>query len=213
MTKERLKNGLINLLDDKAFSECTVGDIVESAEVSKRSFYTYYKDKHDLLLSIENVLLKNIKHTLLDDREVLKNLNHIPDAEEISKLAGVAFNHTIKFCNQNKKAFDRLLSKNGDINFYQKLIKVGYHEFDMRFPYLFMSDYDPDSQALTLNFIRTAYVNGIIETLLLWIKNYQLISVDDLKRLLGLIQTKSSVELIDLYKTELEIIKKRNLLL
>lgn len=213
VTKNRLQEGLLNLLSNKPFSECSVNEIIKYAEVSKRTFYTYYKDKYDLLHKMEANLITNLKKTLLADREVLIKLDHIPNSKEIGELAGLAFDQTISYCDDNREAFARLLSQNGDIHFYNRLLSLGYHEFDMRFPFLFREGHELVESSLTLDFIRNIYVHGIIDTLILWVKNNQLVSIDDVKHILGLAQTKSPIELIGLYKVELKIIKKRNLLL
>lgn len=204
-TEERIKEGLLNLLEKKKLEKCSVSDIVEYSEVSKRTFYTYYKDKHDLLNAIETQLIEGLKRSLAQDREPLAQLGHIPDAEEINQLADVAFNNTITFCNQNKGAFSKLLSSNGDMYFYQKIIKVGTHEFNQRFPYLFQEKEGMLNDSLTLKFIRNVYVHGIIDILVLWSGNDGLIGTQDVKRLLGLTQTKSPLELVNLYKLELKL--------
>lgn len=203
-TKSRIEEGLLSLLEKKEFAKCNVSDIVECAEISKRTFYTYYKGKHDLLNAVEVRLIEGLEESLAKDRETLTRLEHIPSAEEINQLADIAFNNTIAFCNQNKSAFSKLLSSNGDIYFYQKIIKVGNHEFDNRFPYLFHEKKMMLNDSLTLRFIRNLYVHGIIDILVLWSRNDGLIGTKDVKRLLGLTQTKSPLELVNLYKVELK---------
>lgn len=212
-TKRRIAEGLLKLLGKKEFAKCSVNDIVEYAGISKRTFYTYYKGKHDLLNTIEMRLIEGLKRSLVQDREVLTHLGHIPTAEEINKLADTAFNNTITFCDQNKAAFSKLLSSNGDIYFYQKIIKVGTYEFNKRFPYLFQVDAELLSDSLTLKFVRNVYVHGIIDILVLWSSNDNLVGIRDVKRLIGLTQTKSPIELINLYRIELKLYKSKNHLL
>ena len=60
------------------------------------------------------------------------------------------------------------------------------------------------SIALTLRFIRNIYVHGIIDILVLWGNSNNSIGIDDVKRLLGLVQTKSPVELMKLYQIEMD---------
>lgn len=199
-TQQRIIEGFIELLENEDFAKCSVNDIVKYAEVSKRTFYAYFKDKHDLLNTIETSLLQGLKKNLALDREKLTKLGHIPSSDEINKLADSAFDKTIEYCNQNKKAMSRLLSSNGDIYFLRKIGDVGNHEFDMRVPYLFNEDVQNDS--LTLKFIRSVYVQGIVNILVLWGNSGNLIGINDVKRLLGLAQTKSPVELMHLYQIE-----------
>ncbi|MBB1062708.1 TetR/AcrR family transcriptional regulator [Limosilactobacillus fastidiosus] len=201
-TQQRIVEGFINLLEIKEFAKCSVNDIVEAAEVSKRTFYTYFNDKHDLINTIESRLIKGLKESLSLDREKLTKLNHIPSADEINELADTAFNNTIDYCNQNKKEFSQLLSSNGDIYFLRKIINLGNREFDLRFPYLFNNNEEVKDNSLTLIFVRNIYVQGIINILVLWGRSSNLVGISDIKRLMGLSQTKSPVELMKLYKIE-----------
>lgn len=41
----RIQNGLLELLKQKPLNDITTKDIIESAEASRKTFYTYYKDK------------------------------------------------------------------------------------------------------------------------------------------------------------------------
>ena len=158
--------------------------------------------KHDLINTIEKRLIKGLKENLSLDRENLAKLNHIPTSDEINKLADTAFNNTIDYCNQNKKAFSQLLSSNGDIYFLRKIIKLGNREFDLRFPYIFNQNEEIKDDSLTLIFVRNIYVQGIINILVLWGRSSNLVGINDIKRLIGLSQTKSPVELMKLYKIE-----------
>ncbi len=60
-----LREGFITVLDTKKLSECTTNDIVNSAEISKKTFYNYYQNKQDLLHEIENDLLEGLKEKRL----------------------------------------------------------------------------------------------------------------------------------------------------
>ncbi|MEC4742816.1 hypothetical protein [Limosilactobacillus sp. c10Ua_36] len=86
---------------------------------------------------------------------------------------------------------------------YKKVVKLGNQEFNNRFPYLFQEEMETEN-SLTLRFIRNIYVHGIIDILVLWGNSNNSIGIDDVKRLLGLVQTKSPVELMKLYQIEMD---------
>lgn len=48
-TKKCLKESLMNLVRQKPFEKITVKEICENANTGRVTFYTYYKDKYDLL--------------------------------------------------------------------------------------------------------------------------------------------------------------------
>ncbi|WP_153930002.1 TetR/AcrR family transcriptional regulator [uncultured Limosilactobacillus sp.] len=206
-TLNRIKEGFITVLDTKKLSECTTNDIVNSAEVSKKTFYNYYQNKHDLLREIENDLLSGLRQALQADREELKNVGHLPDANEIIDLASVAFNQTLAFCNENKHFLSNLLSSNRDMQFYQIIVKVANDEFDARLPYLF-GDIDIKKanakSPIPFSFIKTLYINTIVNLLMLWGEAPDSLSINEIKSIAGLVQAKSPIELIQIYKTYLD---------
>ena len=203
-TLNRIKEGFINTLAYKKLTECTINDIVNSAEISKKTFYNYYQNKQDLLHEIEKDLLNGLRQALTADRETLKVNGHLPDANEIQELAEVAFNHTLAFCNENKNYLSRLLSSNGDMQFYQMIVDLANNEFDARVPYLF-GDIDIEKadakSPLPFSFIKTLYINTIINLLMLWGAAPDSLSVKEIKAIAGLVQTKSPVELMQIYKS------------
>lgn len=102
-----------------------------------------------------------LKEALVIDREELKDVKHLPSADEIKELAEVAFNHTLAFCNENKHALSNLLSSNGDMQFYQMIIEVANNEFDARVPYLFGDINIKEANVkspLPFSFIKTIFI-------------------------------------------------------
>lgn len=196
-TQRRIKEGFISMLRLRKFAECTIMDILSSAEVSKKTFYNYYQDKYDLLTDIEQGLLDGLKSALAADRVQLKQLDHRPDAKEINRLAATAFDATLSFCDEHKVQLARLLSANGDIRFSTAISKIANDEFDRRYPYLFAEPGKaPDQRLLPASFVKTIYVDSIIDLLKLWCTHQDTMSVNDVKRIAGLVQTKSPVELV-----------------
>lgn len=199
-TQSRIKEGFIITLSTKRLSESTTNDIVNAAEISKKTFYNYYQNKHELLREIENELLSGLKQALNQDRKKLSNLGHLPKSEEIRNLANTAFDKTIAYCNEHKIYLSRLLSDNGDIRFLQMIVKLANDEFDARVPYLFGNIKIVSRSIMPFTFIKTIYVNTIINLLMLWESDPDSLSTNDIKDIAGLLQTKSPVDLIDMYK-------------
>jgi AcrR family transcriptional regulator len=50
-TRDRLGDALVALVQEKAFEEITVQDVLDRAGVGRSTFYEHYKDKDDLFLS------------------------------------------------------------------------------------------------------------------------------------------------------------------
>ncbi|MDY6194909.1 MAG: TetR/AcrR family transcriptional regulator, partial [Lactobacillus johnsonii] len=86
-TKNRIRMGMINALKEKPLNEVTTKDIIEAAEVSRKTFYTYYNDQNDLLFEIENAMISDLVEGMKKDREAVTQLDDTTDQVEIAKLA------------------------------------------------------------------------------------------------------------------------------
>ena len=153
-----------------------------------------------MLREIENELLAGLKQALSQDRKKLSDLRHLPEGDEIRNLANTAFDKTIAYCNEHKVYLSRLLSDNGDIRFLQMIVKLANDEFDARVPYLFGNIKIASRSIIPFTFIKTVYVNTIINLLMLWESDPDSLSTNDIKDIAGLLQTKSPVDLINMYK-------------
>ena len=60
-------SSLVILLKQKPLNDITTKDIIESAEASRKTFYTYYKDKRDLLMEIEGAIITDLQEALKED--------------------------------------------------------------------------------------------------------------------------------------------------
>lgn len=80
------------------------------------------------------------------------------------------------------------------------IVKLANDEFDARVPYLFGNIKIVSRSIMPFTFIKTIYVNTIINLLMLWESDPDSLSTNDIKDIAGLLQTKSPVDLIDMYK-------------
>lgn len=49
--RSRLIDAMVQLVADKGYAATTVGDLIEHAEVSRKTFYAHFDDRHDLMLA------------------------------------------------------------------------------------------------------------------------------------------------------------------
>lgn len=80
------------------------------------------------------------------------------------------------------------------------IVKLANDEFDARVPYLFGNIKIASRSIMPFTFIKTIYVNTIINLLMLWESDPDSLSTNDIKDIAGLLQTKSPVDLIAMYK-------------
>lgn len=61
-TKALLKQGLIEIMNEKSVKDITVKELVERVDINRSTFYLHYADIYDLLHEIENTLMNEIKN-------------------------------------------------------------------------------------------------------------------------------------------------------
>ncbi|MBC1569748.1 TetR/AcrR family transcriptional regulator [Listeria sp. FSL L7-1425] len=65
-TKKAFNQALFSLLDQKPFHQITITDIVTEADVNRGTFYKHYRDKEELLDSIVEEILTDLKNAYQD---------------------------------------------------------------------------------------------------------------------------------------------------
>lgn len=65
-TKKAFNQALFTLLDQKPFQQITITDIVTEADVNRGTFYKHYRDKEELLDSIIEEILMDLKSAYQD---------------------------------------------------------------------------------------------------------------------------------------------------
>src|SRR5882724_5885460 len=59
-TRKHLWEALVALIEEKDYSEITIQDIADRADVHRVTFYLHYRDKHDLLLNNVDSILHDL---------------------------------------------------------------------------------------------------------------------------------------------------------
>ncbi|MGX9758214.1 TetR/AcrR family transcriptional regulator [Clostridioides difficile] len=60
-TKKMIRSALAELIDEKGFSNISVTDLTQRADINRGTFYLHYVDKYDLLEKIENEIIQEIE--------------------------------------------------------------------------------------------------------------------------------------------------------
>jgi len=95
-TRKLINNALLNLLIDKKFSEITIQEITDTANVGHATFYLHYRNKDDCLMQ----LLTDGFDSLV--AEIKKN------NEEQNDFVG-SIEHTFAYISKNRKLYLALL--------------------------------------------------------------------------------------------------------
>ncbi|SEH42622.1 DNA-binding transcriptional regulator, AcrR family [Halobacillus karajensis] len=144
--KQKILDTSIHLFDKKGFTETSVQEIVEALDVTKGSFYYYFKNKQELLTDIH---LNFIEFLLRNQEEIL----HDESRNCQEKLRAMIFMiiHSIKDRKKSARIFFREMRNLGEI--YLEQIVKKRDQFRKNFQTLieegiekgeFQADMDPD---------------------------------------------------------------------
>lgn len=112
-TQTALKNGLIELLQEKNINDISVKELTDKVDLNRGTFYLHYKDIFDLLENIEEELLDEFNKILF---------SYAPGQNEDRPLH--LLEDIFTFLKNNATVCTILLSNNGDITFISKIKKM-----------------------------------------------------------------------------------------
>lgn len=149
MTKQMMKDALLELLEQQKLVSISVTAICETADIHRSTFYNYYTDAEDLLKDIEQDLLDRIP------RQPWEFDQH--DQEQLLTLTTAYFDDVKK----NKKAYRILFGESTGNSFASTLVDF------------FSSGYMPindQNDEVTDRFVRLYIANGTVGMLREWVE-------------------------------------------
>lgn len=200
-TKERIHQGLLHLLQTASINELTTSEILDAAEVSRKTFYTHYKDRQDLLREITDDIIAALKEAFEADRQVLTKLDHAPTRREIYTLAQKSFSKTVQTVDQYRDTLRILLSQHGDPRLIRRLHQIAVQEFLARAPFLFNPQTPPVTPAklpvqIPMEYTIETYVGSLISLLIHWVRDPHPMSPAAMKATLGCVQVTTPFQLV-----------------
>lgn len=118
-TQQAIKDVFIKLMFEEGFNSITVKEIVTQAQINRGTFYLHYKDKFDLLDSIEKDLLRSllsVTQTMPYDKLHADHI-HWQDFYD-------CFNQFTRYVADHGELFALLQSEKGDPSFQHKFYDV-----------------------------------------------------------------------------------------
>ena len=110
-TKKKLTNALLEILKNKNIKDITVLELCKKANINRTTFYKYYKDVDDLVITIEDSLLSDLEKYIVD---IKRNYLISFTGKIIETIAN------------RKEIYTRLLGENGDHTFLNKILSLVY---------------------------------------------------------------------------------------
>ena len=165
-TKRRLREGMLQLLEEKAINEISVKELTELVDVNRGTFYFHYQDIYDLLRDMEQDFFENFDRTLNEKQPRL-------DAEGVPYLAAV-----FSFIEQNRDFCRIMLSPHGDMQFVE-LVKRRIDEQCRFFWRILAPGADEERRSIYNAFL----INGLIGLIQEWVNDRRDLTVESISEL------------------------------
>lgn len=158
ITKQTIQTAMIELLEKKRFEKITINLIVDTAHLTRGTFYRYYDDKYQLLEEIENETINNL----------------VSASAEHNFSAGTPITRIIEpILDQYQRSFivlHALLGPNGDPAFEDRL--------ERRINKFFYKS----KPTIEEEMLQVSVTAMWIRALRFWVFNDKKISIDDVKK-------------------------------
>lgn len=74
-TAKRIQKALLDLLETKDFSNISISEICEKANINRSTFYSHYENTYDLLNETREIILKNFNDRFIADENIILEPN------------------------------------------------------------------------------------------------------------------------------------------
>lgn len=173
-TKRRLREGLLQLLEEKPINEISVKELTELVDVNRGTFYFHYQDIYDLLRDMEQDFFDNFDRTLSENTPALDE-----DGFPILDAEGAPYLHAIfSFVDANRSFCRIMLSPHGDMKFVE-LVKERIDR-QCRFFWQLLAPGADEAQSGIYN---AFLINGLIGLIREWVNDRRDLSVESISEL------------------------------
>ena len=163
-TKKVIKENFLNLLEEKDISNITVKELCMISDINRGTFYRYYIDIYDLLKSIEQEFIDEVKNS--------SSIVKIEDHSIYSFTKGI-----LSIIENNKKLIMILFNTNRNLLFLNEVLEIAYDKCFNRWK-SFHPEIDEDELENAVVFI----FNGALGVINYWVKNDFSYSSDDIAK-------------------------------
>lgn len=157
-----IDNACWSLMQEKDFTEITIQDIVDRAEINRATFYRYYKDKYDWME-------KKIQERMQEIHDISMTLFASESLEEMAVSEGAL----VKHFDTNFSTYSILLNNKGTAMFREELVNL---LLDVKYKLHAKTA----SQAPLTDFRFHYGISSFVGVIVWWIKNDRPLSVEQL---------------------------------
>lgn len=151
LTRNLLKNALVQLMQEQHISKISVRALCEIAGINRSTFYMHYTDPYDLLNKVEQEVLDNLKRYLY--KEDFIN-NRTISVQILTKI--------LYYGKDNSALFKALLNENCDYAFQKDIMKLAQ---------FISAGSNPPLNERTQKYMETFGIMGCISVMQEWIQS------------------------------------------
>ncbi len=149
LTRDLLKNALVQLMQEQHISKISIRAICEVADINRSTFYAHYANQYELLEQVQQEVLANLKTDL--NKQAL---------DEDNPLSVQVLTRVLEYIKDNRELFTALLSENYDFAFQKEIIELAQ---------FISAQQNPSLDKKTHDYIRTFGLSGAISILKKWL--------------------------------------------
>ncbi|MBQ3004639.1 MAG: TetR/AcrR family transcriptional regulator [Clostridia bacterium] len=159
-TREAIFNAFTNLLSKKSFNQITVGEIIDSADIGRATFYSHFETKDFLLKEFCEELFCHIFDT---ENNKENNHRHIFECDGAESV----FLHLFQHLQKNDNNILALLSSQNN-ELFLRYFRTNLEDLIQKHLFLFESE---KCKSLPESFWKNHITSTFVETIRWWIDN------------------------------------------
>ena len=171
-TERRLREGLLQLLEEKPINEISVKELTDLVDVNRGTFYFHYQDIYDLLHAMEDEFFVQFDRTLTE-REPFAAPNEATGSEVSPYLRAI-----FSFLDDNRSFCRIMLGAHGDMQFVDRVKE----RVDSQCR-LFWQILAPGADELRYGMYNAFIINGCIGLIQEWVNDRRDLTVESISEL------------------------------
>jgi AcrR family transcriptional regulator len=173
-TKMVIRDSLLELMKDKSILSISIKEICDRADISRSTFYVYYKDQYELLKQIEDKMEDETLEKMSGMVDKVKNPSKYTKRYYIEMLE-----KWLQFIADNKTSAQVLLGVNGNPAFQKKFLR----HFTERVQNLIPKNSENSINAVRLDYYSNFAVGGFLAIIQTWLNNDMNLNVPELAKM------------------------------
>ena len=113
ITKQAIRESLIELMNKQSISKISVKMICEAADINRSTFYAHYKDQYALLQAMQQGVIEDVKRQIMTTNFFNSSDNGYMTLKQV-----------LQYGRENAPLMSVLLGENGDSSFQNELMQL-----------------------------------------------------------------------------------------